>query len=29
MIDAGVDVKSARKAIRNCYKYFDKLGGFK
>ena len=29
MIDAGVDVNSARKAIRSAYKYFDGVGGFK
>lgn len=28
MIEAGVDQKSARKVIKDAYKYFDSLGGF-
>ncbi|WP_438298531.1 hypothetical protein [Sporosarcina sp. FA15] len=28
MIEAGVEQKSARRAIGDSYKYFDKLGGF-
>ncbi len=29
LIDAGVDERSARRAIRSAYKYFDSIGGFK
>lgn len=29
LIDAGVDPKTARKAMKDAYKYFDDLGGFK
>lgn len=28
MIEAGVDPKTARKAMGDAYKYFDSLGGF-
>lgn len=28
MIDAGVDPKQAKKAIRRAYKYFDLIGAF-
>ena len=28
LIDAGVDEKTARKAIKDAYKYFDGLGAF-
>lgn len=28
MIEAGVDPKTARKAMGGAYKYFDSLGGF-
>ncbi len=28
MIEAGVEQKTARKAIGDSYKYFDSLGGF-
>lgn len=28
MIEAGVDPKTARKAMGDAYKYFDRLGGF-
>lgn len=29
MIDAGIDSKTAKKAIAKSYKYFDELGAFK
>ncbi|PXV84498.1 HNH/endonuclease VII toxin of polymorphic toxin system component [Lachnotalea glycerini] len=29
MVDAEVDSKNAKKAMRRAYKYFDELGGFK
>jgi toxin YxiD len=29
MIDSGVNVKSARKAIRRAYKYFDSIDAFR
>jgi hypothetical protein len=29
MIKAGVDPKVTKKVIREAYKYFDRLGGFK
>ena len=28
MIEAGVDQKATRKAMKDAYKYFDGLGGF-
>ncbi|MCR1275216.1 hypothetical protein NE171_14085 [Clostridium botulinum] len=28
MIQAGVNPKEAKKAIREAYRYFDSLGGF-
>ena len=28
MIEAGVDIKAAKKAIKKSYKYFDSIGGF-
>jgi hypothetical protein len=28
MLDAGVDIKIARKAIKEAYKYFESIGGF-
>ncbi|EJQ59966.1 MULTISPECIES: hypothetical protein [Bacillus] len=29
MIEAGVDLKVAKKVMREAYRYFDELGGFK